>query len=184
MTHIVLVDDEANILKSLTRALSKQQWKVSTFTSPTEALEQLSENTIDMVISDYRMPEMDGVEFLSLFRQKHPEAVRIILSGQADVDSVMAAINRAEVYRFITKPWDNYELLITLEKALEFNQLRLENEALANTVRKQSVQIETQLNELRRLERESPGITQVKWNDDGSISIEDLDFDGDLSSLP
>jgi DNA-binding NtrC family response regulator len=123
------------------------------------------------------MPEMNGVEFLAEFRKLNPSAMRLILSGQADMTGLLAAINEAEVYRFITKPWDNDELMLTLRQALEVNYLRQENQRLVQTVRQQSKQLKSQLSALKRLERDSPGITQVDWNDDGSISLNPDDYD-------
>ncbi len=176
MTTILLVDDETNILKSLKRALHSSGWEILTYSHPDQALEALSFTQVDLVISDYRMPEMTGVAFLSEFRKQHPDTVRLILSGQADIGGLLGAINSAEVFRFITKPWNDDELRITIEQALEFNRLKQENERLAETVRQQSKEIKTHLSELRRLENESPGITQVDWNDDGSITLTDEDF--------
>ncbi|MCP5206247.1 MAG: response regulator [Hahellaceae bacterium] len=176
MTIIALVDDEPNILKALQRVLMKELWEIRTYSNPIEALEDRDIHSVDLVLSDYRMPEMNGVEFLSEFRKLNPTAIRLILSGQADMTGLLTAINQAEVYRFITKPWDNEELVITLKQALEVNFLRQENERLAQTVRKQSQQLRSQLSELKRLEKESPGITQVDWNDDGSISLNMDDY--------
>ncbi len=173
MTTILLVDDEPNILKSLKRAMHREDWTVLTYDNPETALEELSYTPVDLVISDYRMPQMTGVEFLSDFKHQHPQAVRLILSGQADLQGLMDAINAAEVYRFILKPWNDAELLVTVKQALEFNRLKQENIELAETVRNQSRELKAQLNELKRLEKDSPGITQVNWSSDGSIDLSD-----------
>ncbi len=183
MTRVVLVDDEVNVIKALQRVLAREGWEVMAFTSAREALEQLVAMPMDLVISDYRMPEMNGVEFLQACKEEHPDALRIILSGQADIDGVMDAINNAEVYRFITKPWNNEELILTLRQALEFNRLKQENERLAATVRQQSNIMKKQLTELQRLEKESPGITQVDWNDDGSITLDEDELSDDIDGI-
>lgn len=171
MVNIALIDDELNVLRALQRALRGENYTISLFEDPGKALQALADQPVDLVISDYRMPQMNGVQFLDQFRQLQPDAVRLILSGQADLEGVMGAINRAEVFRFITKPWNNDELRIVISQALEFNRMRLENDRLANIVREQERQIKLQQGELERLERESPGITHVDWSDDGSIDL-------------
>lgn len=171
MTTIALVDDEPNVLKSLQRCLGRQGWTLHTFTSPQEALLEMSDMKVDLVLSDYRMPRMTGVEFLSEFKEQHPEAVRLVLSGQTDLSGLMNAINAAEIFRFILKPWNDEELIITLKQALEYNRLQTENRELADLVRSQKRELMAQMNELQRLEKESPGITQVNWSEDGSIDL-------------
>ena len=176
MATIALVDDEENILKSLERSLKRGGWDVLSYISPQVALEELPLHKVDLIISDYRMPEMTGVEFLAQFKQSNPTAIRMVLSGQADIDGVISAINTAEVYRFILKPWNDIELKLTITQALEYNRLKQENERLAQTVKQQSKVMKTQLTELKRLEKDSPGITQVNWNEDGSISLFDDNY--------
>jgi len=171
MTKIVLVDDDENILRSLKRALARQKWTVLTFSNPEQALEELAFTEVDLVISDYRMPGMSGVEFLKAFKETHKDTIRLILSGQADLDGLMEAINEVEVYRFITKPWNDSELVMMIRQALEFNRLQQENRKLADIVRAQSKTLQTQLTELKRLESESPGITHIDWDEDGSIDL-------------
>lgn len=171
MTTILLVDDETNILRALKRALKREDWNVITYDNPAQALEELALTPIDLVLSDYRMPQMTGVEFLSDFKAMQPDAIRLILSGQADLQGLLDAINAAEVYRFILKPWNDTDLIITLKNALDYQRLQRENRELADTVRNQSRAIKAQLSELRRLEQESPGITQVKWDENGLIDL-------------
>ncbi|WP_020410025.1 response regulator [Hahella ganghwensis] len=173
MVTIAIIDDEENILNSLRRLLRKQGWEVLTFEDPQTALAELRFAEVDIIISDYRLPDMNGVELLNLLKTIVSDALRILLSGQADLAGVMGAINQAEVYRFISKPWTDSELIMTLENALKFNELEKENRRLATLVRDQEITLRKQLEELQRLERESPGITQVEWNDDGSIDLLD-----------
>ncbi|OZG71146.1 hypothetical protein BTA51_22490 [Hahella sp. CCB-MM4] len=175
MVRIAIIDDEENILNSLRRTLRKQGWEVLTFSDPHTALAELRFNEVDIIISDYRLPDMDGVELLNLLKTVVPDALRILLSGQADLAGVMGAINQAEVYRFISKPWNDSELIMTLENALKYNELEKENRRLAELVRDQKKALRKHLDELQRLERVSPGITQVHWNDDGSINLLDED---------
>ena len=174
MTVIVIIDDETNILKSIQRVLRHEPWEVLTFNDPHQAIRDLSgRRDIDVIISDYRMPQMNGVELLQSLKEQCPDAIRMILSGQVDMEAVLNAINKAEVYRFIMKPWNDEDLVITLKNAIAHNQLIKENQVLAETVRAQHKEINRHVSELKRLEKESPGITQVDWGEDGSIDLTD-----------
>lgn len=137
MNHILLVDDEANILASLKRELMAQkgEFTVETRTSPTEALKLAHEKAFDLVISDYKMPEMDGIAFLQAFREIQPDAVRIILSGQTDQHALVEAINRTHIYRFIGKPWNEAELAGVISQALAFHKAVHDNRWLAGEYR-------------------------------------------------
>lgn len=180
MTNIVLIDDEVRILNSLHRMLRLRGWNITTYSSPQKALEALAGSDVDVVISDYRMPDMDGAEVLKHVRSLCPDAMRIIMSGQADMEGVLKAINEAEIYRFITKPWTDAEFIMVIESALQFRALKKENEELAAIVRAQRSQLEKQAQELQRLENDSPGITSVKWCEDGSIDFSEyLEDDND-----
>lgn len=180
MHRIMLVDDEPNILSALRRLFalplpeSGEKLAVETFSSPDEALQRAREGTaFDVVISDYRMPEMDGVAFLKAFREAQPHALRLVLSGYADLDALIGAINEAQIFRFIAKPWHDYELRATLALALAHHDLLSENQRLADEVRAQRGVISRQEMELRRLEMETPGITKVNWGADGSVMIDE-----------
>lgn len=174
MTTLAFVDDEVNILYSIKRLLRKKDWTLLTFVSPEEALIELKGRTdIDIIVSDYRMPGMNGVEMLKLMKHDCPDALRIILSGHADLQGILEAVNQAEIYRFITKPWIDEDFIITLENAIQYHALAQENLRLSLMVRQQQGRINKQLSELKRLEQESPGITQVTWDNDGSIDISD-----------
>lgn len=171
MKRVMIVDDEQAVLSALNRSLRREAWSLLTFNDPIKALNYVATETVDLVISDYRMPQMDGVTFLKEVRAIQPDAFRMVLSGQADMEGVLEAINEAEIYRFITKPWSDAELRITIEQALNHRDILLENRQLADIVRKQQLQINYQATELERLEGESPGITQVNWGPDGSIIL-------------
>lgn len=180
MTHILLVDDEENILKALRRALSyapdenAERYAIETFTSPQLALVRAQEGVLfDIVISDYRMPMMDGVAFLKSFRQYQPDAVRFILSGYADLDGLIGAINEARIHRFLSKPWDDFTLRADICNALKLRALQLENQRLADEVRQQKGIISAQELELLRLEAETPGITKVRRTPDGGVLLDD-----------
>ena len=180
MHRIMLVDDEQNILGALRRLFAAplaeggKKLVVETFSSPREALKRVKEDVaFDTVISDYRMPEMDGVAFLKAFRENQPHAVRLILSGYADLDALVGAINEAQIFRFIAKPWHDFELRAAVGQALAYHDMMLENQRLADEVRAQRGVITRQEMELRRLEAESPGITKVNWGPDGEVLLEE-----------
>lgn len=183
MTHLLLVDDEPNILASLRRCLlSKDEfqdqlpsYQITLHTSPAAALAEAEHQAFDLVLSDYRMPGMDGVTFLNELRIIQPDIISIILSGMTDLQGLLRAINEAHIHRFIPKPWEEYELRAAIGGALAVRSLQLENQRLADELRKQNNQAHLQRLELERLERECPGITQVKFAADGSIV-----FEGDM----
>jgi len=117
---IMVVDDETSISRSLERLLvSKGLWSAACFGSASVALEYLSTNKVDVIISDERMPGMSGSEFLSQVRLKFPDIPRIILTGHSDQAATIKAINDAEVFRYLQKPWNNTELVNTVQNALD-----------------------------------------------------------------
>ena len=129
--NLLLIDDEANILNALKRLLRKD-YSIVTFTNGHEALAYLTENSIDIIMSDMRMPEMDGAEFLTKSRELHPNAVRLLLTGYSDMESTITAINEGGVYTYIGKPWENDELKLTLAKAAENYSLKKQAKLLTN----------------------------------------------------
>ncbi|MGR9115179.1 MAG: response regulator [Gammaproteobacteria bacterium] len=172
---ILLVDDEVNILRALSRLL--KDYPTTTATSAEEALMLAKDAEFDLVISDYRMPGMDGVSFLTEMRRLQPDSVRIILTGYADIDGLQNAINDAAVFRFINKPWCNLEVSHAVEKGLEHKRILQENQALADQVRKQQARLIEQEAILKALEEEEPGITKVNWGEDGSIILDEKDLE-------
>ena len=183
MARIMLVDDELNILRSLRRAIvAMPEHKfggkliIETFEQPQAALERASACAFDLVISDFRMPEMDGVSFLSALIEIQPNIARLMLSGYADLQSVVAAINRVHIFRFIAKPWDDYELETAISQALQTRHLEIENKRLADLIRVQQGQLSRQELEMQKLEQLYPGLTKVQRAADGSIDL-DIDLD-------
>jgi DNA-binding NtrC family response regulator len=162
---ILIVDDEENILSALKRIFRRENYDIQTALSGEEGLEVLDKHDIDLIISDLKMPSMSGVEFLTQAKEKNPDAMRIMLTGQADVKSVVDAIDRGEVYRFLLKPWNDDELRMTIKQALDFYYVQKENKILIHTVKKQNEII-------NQLEKENPGITKVKKDEDGTILLD------------
>jgi len=119
-SRIVIVDDEKMVLSSLDSFLGLEtDYEVSTFTSAASALDYAEQERVDLVLSDYLMPDMDGISFLSRFRELQPHAPRILLTGYADKENAIKAINEIGLFQYIEKPWDNDNLLIVLRNALE-----------------------------------------------------------------
>ncbi|OGL46452.1 MAG: hypothetical protein A2161_02435 [Candidatus Schekmanbacteria bacterium RBG_13_48_7] len=131
---ILFVDDEINILHSLKRVFRKEQYQIHTAVSAEEGIRILNEIPMKVVVSDMRMPGKTGVEFLREVKQLYPDTVRIILSGYSDIDVIQSAINEGEVYRYITKPWDDEELKNNIKRSVEQYELMLENRQLQNTI--------------------------------------------------
>lgn len=186
MTHthrVLLVDDDVNVLKALRRVLTlapcvagpkRFKLQIDTCDSPADALLLAHTHNYDLVLSDYRMPGMDGTAFLQAFRAIQPHAARLILSGYADLNGLIRAINDVGIQRFIAKPWNDHELVSTVAQTLALRDLTLENERLADQVRLTQGQLTAHEAELKRLEREDPSITHVVWDTDGSVLMLDL----------
>ncbi|WP_417070911.1 response regulator [Niveibacterium terrae] len=119
---LLLVDDEPNILSALRRSLRRSGHRILTAGSGAEGLEILEREAVDIIISDQRMPNMTGVEFLRRARQRWPQTVRISLSGYTDLSSISDAINEGAVFKFITKPWDDTALQATIKEAFTRKQ--------------------------------------------------------------
>lgn len=175
MTYrLMVVDDEANILNAIKRVFSREDdLDVEYFSSPEEALQRTNQVGFDLFIADYRMPKMDGIAFLSAVKQLRPDAVRLILSGQADLHALIDAINRAEVYRYISKPWDPIELVLSIRQALAHNAVMLENRRLADQVRTQQDELVRRKLVLDALELQHPDLVKVAWDKNGAVIVGD-----------
>jgi len=128
---ILCVDDEPNVLKAMRRLFLDEDYRIFSAASGEEGHALLTEQwDIQVVISDYRMPGMNGVDFLKAVHEGWPETIRIVLSGYADTASVVAAINEGQIYKFIGKPWNDEELKATIGKAIEHSNLKRKNQEL------------------------------------------------------
>ncbi len=124
---ILCVDDEPNILSSLRRLFHPHHYKVLTADSGASGLVILQTQQVDLVISDMRMPQMNGAQFLEQVRHQWPSTVRMLLTGYADVDTIVDAINRGEIHRYIIKPWNDQDILLIVRHALGRQQLERDN---------------------------------------------------------
>lgn len=126
--RILYLDDEENNLVAF-KALFRRDYEVHTTTSPQEAVQILNEQEIQVILSDQKMPDISGVEFFELTRTDFPDAVRVLVTGYADIEAVIDAINKGGVYRYVTKPWDENDLKICIENAFDkfFTRKEIEN---------------------------------------------------------
>jgi DNA-binding NtrC family response regulator len=117
---ILIVDDEEIVTTSLRNLFRlRTDYRTVTYTSPAQALDESKDTVFDLVISDYLMPGMDGIKFLSQFKKLQPQAIRILLTGYADKENAILAINEVGLYQYVEKPWDNAALLMIVKNALE-----------------------------------------------------------------
>jgi len=138
---LLFVDDESSILSSLKRLFRPHGYRILTAGGGAEGLAVLEKEAVDLVVSDMRMPEMDGAHFLEQVRSRWPHIVRILLTGYADVGSTIAAINRGEIYRYVAKPWDDNEIVLTIRDALERKRLESENSRLNDLTARQNEEL-------------------------------------------
>jgi len=142
MADILFVDDEQPILRALKRVFRHyEDWTYHFANSPMEALEVLAQNNITVLVSDHKMPQMEGAEFLSRVKEKRPNTVRIMLTGQANLEAVQQAVNSGEIFRFILKPWNDDELRLAVKRAVEYYNVTTENKRLTELTKKQNEEL-------------------------------------------
>lgn len=138
---LLFVDDEPGILSSLRRLFRPHGYRILTAESGAAGLEVLAQEEVDLVVSDMRMPHMDGAKFLREVRARWPQVVRLLLTGYADIGSTIDAINQGEIYRYISKPWDDDEIVRTIKDSLERKRLERENLRLAELTQRQNAEL-------------------------------------------
>lgn len=168
---ILLVDDEDQVRDALTKVLEREGYTIHTAHGPTEALQILAREPIKLVISDHRMPDMTGIEFFRLIRERHPHVCRIMLTGDAERETIIRAINEGEVYRFLPKPWNNTMLRVTVYFAFETIQLEEENRRLVQALRRQ-------LHFVRNLERDYPYLAALARQEEAELLLAQVDRAG------
>lgn len=177
MRRFLLVDDEINVINALKRDIRQcsngEEFVVETFTDARLALDRSREVVFDIVISDFRMPEMNGVEFLRAYKKIQADSVRMILSASTEFDTLMSAINEAEVFRYIAKPWQLTDIAAIIKLALELRDKSREDLRLFDELRAQAGVLSPQEMEAKMLEQQEPGITHVNWGPDGSVRLDD-----------
>jgi len=172
---ILFVDDEEYNLVAF-KATFREEYDIYTAQSGQEALDIIKAREIGLIITDQRMPEMTGVELLERILPKYPDAVRIILTGYSDVEAIVSAINNGNVFRYITKPWDERELKMTIENALRLYELRMKNKELVSELQ---VKVQEQEKTLLLFQKYVPEsiVTRTLSQSDESI------FEGDTRDV-
>lgn len=135
---LLFVDDEQNILSALRRLFRQEGYRILLASSAQEALSTLAQEAVDVVVSDMRMPEMDGAEFLKRVSATWPNTVRILLTGFSDLSSTVTAVNEGQIYRYVSKPWEDADLKLTVTQALERKFLAEERQRLLEVTRVQN----------------------------------------------
>ena len=174
MRHsLLIVDDEEFVRNALVRALrSEDMFEIRTADGPKAGWDAMVAQPADIILSDYKMPRMSGLDFLRRIREEYPDTIRIMLTGHADVETVIDAVNSSEVYRFLTKPWADEELKLVLRLAASHLDSMRENRRLAALVEKQAAL-------LRQIETFHPGATRIARTASGAVVIDEEE----LSSL-
>ena len=135
---VLFVDDEPNILRAIKRALFTMDITLLLADSGAKALDLMSKHDVHVVISDMKMPQMSGAELLEQVAINYPETFRVVLTGYADIESTIKAVNQGKIHRYLQKPWDNQELIAVVEEGLERVKLKAENLRLQKLTRLQN----------------------------------------------
>lgn len=177
MRRILLLDDEKNVLSALKRSLRQlyndNELEIETFTEPKEAIQRFATTDFDFIISDFNMPGLNGIDFFKVIKEIQPLTIRMMLSASADFNTIMGAVNEAEVFRYVPKPWQLDDLREILFLAGQHRDQMVEDKRLADELRAQKNRLTPEEAAVRELEALEPGITKVNWGPDGSIRLED-----------
>ncbi|MCB9046534.1 MAG: response regulator [Chitinophagales bacterium] len=138
---VLYVDDEEHNLMSF-KATFRIKYKVFTAISGEEAIKIMDSEAIDIIITDQRMPNMTGVEFLEKILEKHPDPMRILLTGYADLNAVIDAVNKGKIFHYLTKPWNEEELDMTIQRAYDIYKLRKDEKELTEKLGVTNSQLE------------------------------------------
>jgi DNA-binding NtrC family response regulator len=179
MPHKVLVvDDEPQVTDVIKQFLETEQYEVLSAGSAEAALKTLKSNSVDVIISDECMTGMSGTTFLGIARHQFPDTVRLLLTGHAELDTAINAINIGEIYRFFTKPCNFSELRAILKQAIQQKELVGESRRLLAAYKRQAAI-------LKKMEKQHPGMTKLDKTRTGSIIIDDgsSDFEAFFSDL-
>jgi len=170
--RILFVDDEENVLKALKRVFLDEPYEIITALSGNTALQILAEKNFAVIISDQRMPEMNGVEFLSRARKIQPDAVRIVLTGYADVQAAVGAINEGGASRYVSKPWNDADLVMSVHDAVASYELKQENARLGSIIQKQNEELKKWNSDLELIVQEQTIALQNKNKDLEQLNIQ------------
>jgi DNA-binding NtrC family response regulator len=173
MRRILILDDEPAVLSALRRTLraafAQDDVAIEVFDEPETAVLRAGEQDFDVVISDYRMPGLNGADVLQIVKGLQPDAIRIVVSATTEILDIADAVNRAEVFRYMAKPWQQEELISTVREAFaRKDRLQSPNQAATPAGGQDDARRQR---ELDRLERDEPGITRVDRDEDGNIRL-------------
>jgi len=160
--RILCVDDEPNVLNALKRLFLDEDYTILTASSGQEGISVLGKERVQLVISDYRMPAMNGVEFLAEVYKRWPDTVRIVLSGYADSASIVSAINDGHVYKFIPKPWNDDDLKVTVSNAIERFFLFRKNRQLTEELQTRNLELQKLNDSQQKLLGEKAALLAVR----------------------
>ncbi|PCJ26327.1 MAG: two-component system response regulator [Flavobacteriales bacterium] len=142
--NVLYVDDEVGNLNAF-KASFRRIFNVYIAESAKEGKKILIKNDIEIILTDQRMPEMTGVEFLESIIKQHPEPMRILITGYSDIEAVISAVNKGQIYKYVSKPWDNESLKMTINQTYEVYNLRKENQELTKSLLQANKQLEFML---------------------------------------
>jgi len=162
---ILCVDDEPNILSALRRMFMVSGFVVEEANSAAEALQKLEQTEFHLVLSDMQMPEMNGAELLAQVRDRWPKVMRLMLTGTADLKTAISAINEGEIYRYLTKPWNDEEVVSTVKSALERYALILERDNLLDLTKQQNHSLAVMVNTLEEKVKERTAELSNSYNE-------------------
>lgn len=168
-SQVLLVDDEPNVIQGIIRHLRSEPYRILSATSAAEALRMLATEKIDVLITDERMPKMSGSELVAQVRKAYPDIICMMLSGQADFDAAIRAINDGEIYRFLRKPCDPLEIATDIRLALEHQSLIVQSRKLQDQYRKE-------LSFTQKLKQNHPDLFEIQYDKDGFVVIDESEY--------
>ncbi len=159
--NVLLVDDEPHVLKAVARTLKNEPYRLLTAENGRAALGVMNENPVHVVLTDLSMPEMDGLELLRTIALAHPSTVRLIVSGLSDSGTILRAMETGNIYRYISKPWNDTELKLLIRQALDYHALNEERQQLLHQLTEQNAALEIKVEERTRQMMESMGMAMI-----------------------
>jgi response regulator RpfG family c-di-GMP phosphodiesterase len=175
--RLLLLDDEPHVIAALQRLLRQHFGRslyIDTQSDPLQALVLAEQRPWDAVLCDYRMPQLDGLEFLRRLSALQPHAVRMMLSASCELQTVMRAVNDVGVFRYLVKPWQTEQMIEHVQAALSHSRTQREQRHLADAMRVRRGELGAEEAERRRLEEIEPGITRVEWGPQGEVLMPPL----------
>jgi response regulator RpfG family c-di-GMP phosphodiesterase len=177
LARLLLLDDEPYVIAALQRLLRQhfgRSLRIDAECDPLQALALAGQRRWDAVLCDYRMPQLDGLEFLRRLSALQPHAVRMVLSASCELQTVMRAVNDVGVFRYLVKPWQTEQVIEHVQAALSHARALREQRTLADAMRVHRGELGAEEAERRRLEEIEPGITHVEWGPNGEVLMPPL----------